>query len=197
MEWLNEDTWIISDTHLFHENIIKYASRPAHHNTIIINNWYTTVKPDDTILHLGDVILSSAYRMKDTARFLTGNKYLIKGNHDSRRKMRNHMGFNIVDRKQKRYNGNTYHFVPALEYGVIFSHQPLPLEWLKKWHVVNIHGHIHNLDTLDNRHINMSVEVRNYMPWRFGKVLEEIHSKIDPNTLVSAQISKQKSGSQD
>ncbi len=194
MEWLNEDTWIISDTHLFHENIIRYASRPVDHNTLIISNWSNMVKSEDTILHLGDVILASAFRMRDIAPMLTGNKYLIKGNHDSRRKMRNHMGFTIVDRKQKRHNGHTYHFVPALEYGVVFSHQPLPLEWLQKWHVVNIHGHIHNLKTLDDRHINMSVEVRDYMPWRFGKVLEEMHNKVNPNTLVSAQISKQKSG---
>jgi len=175
MDWLNEDTWIISDTHLFHDNIIEYTNRPLNHDELIIYAWNTMVKPEDNLLHLGDVILAPTRIILDIAPLLTGNKYLIKGNHDSRRKMRNHLNFNILDRKILNWkNGQTYRYVPCEKYGVIFSHEPLPTQFLRRKHVVNIHGHIHNNLTLDNMHINMSVEVRNYQPCKFGEVLKEI-----------------------
>ena len=57
---------------------------------------------------------------------------------------------------------------------LIFSHRPIvPLE--DGW--INLHGHIHNGppppegSTLGPNHINMSVEVREYRPWRLGEII--------------------------
>jgi hypothetical protein len=51
------DTWIISDTHFFHENIGKYCSRPENWQELIIKNWNDLVSPEETVLHLGDFAL--------------------------------------------------------------------------------------------------------------------------------------------
>ena len=52
---------------------------------------------------------------------------------------------------------------------LIFSHRPiLPLEL----EVFNLHGYIHNSPTpeLGASHVNLSMEVRDYRPWRLGEI---------------------------
>ena len=52
-------TWVISDTHWYHENIIKLCHRPflsaKEMNEKLIENWNSVVSRDDTVYHLGDV----------------------------------------------------------------------------------------------------------------------------------------------
>ncbi|HNS38052.1 MAG TPA: hypothetical protein PKM01_09725, partial [Anaerolineaceae bacterium] len=53
---------------------------------------------------------------------------------------------------------------------LVFSHRPIvPLPP----GILNLHGHVHNNPTpeLGSRHINLSIEVRAYRPWRLGDVL--------------------------
>jgi calcineurin-like phosphoesterase family protein len=177
-EWLNSDTWIIADTHFFHHRIAQYTGRPQDHNWLMLSWWNILIKPEDNVLHLGDVILASTEEMRKLAVNLPGNKYLVKGNHDSRRKLRNMMGFDTLELEERVTNSKSlYRFLRAELYGVVFSHKPLPTEWLKEWDMYNIHGHIHNLDERDYRHINMSVEVTNYKPVRFHNVLREVKKR--------------------
>ena len=81
--------YITSDQHFFHDNIIKYCSRPfeTHKdmNQIIIDNYNEIITPEDTVIHLGD--LSANVRkhipaFKDILNSLNGNKILLRGNHD-------------------------------------------------------------------------------------------------------------------
>ena len=198
-DFLDESTWIIADTHLFHgteddPRIVKYANRPLNHNNLIIEGWNQLVQPKDNILHLGDVILASVRIMRDVAPLLRGNKYLIKGNHDSRRKLRNNMGFRPVQRVELRIKGRVWHYVRVNSYGVVFSHQPLPLGWLGQNKLLNLHGHIHNREDVSPRHINMSVEVRGYLPQRFGEVLKEIDNSDRPKRYIQEEtLSAEKS----
>ena len=46
---------IISDTHFLHKNIVQYCNRPTDFNKLIIKNWHKVVKPEDIVIHLGDV----------------------------------------------------------------------------------------------------------------------------------------------
>lgn len=160
------DTWIVSDTHFGHENIVRYCNRPENHNDVMLARWNAVVGDDENVLHLGDLIFrnipGSLY-----ARQLKGRKYLLKGNHDS-----GSLSW-FVDRGFERLEERQ---IPW-EYEdkqVIFSHQPISA--LAKWDI-NIHGHIHNNGwepttdvTRDYR--NVSVEVMDYTPVRLRDILE-------------------------
>jgi calcineurin-like phosphoesterase family protein len=77
--------FIISDPHFGHANIIKYCARPfkdtAEMDKAIVANWNQVVRPDDTVLCLGDVfwVKKDAYHLSEQ---LNGRKQVILGNHD-------------------------------------------------------------------------------------------------------------------
>ena len=168
LEWLTEDTWIIADTHFLHKNIIEYADRPIEHLELMLINWSEMIAPEDTVLHLGDVALGHKRDIALLKEFLPGIKYLQNGNHDSRKKLRKLMGFTTFKRDQML-------FKKFGKYLLIFSH--VPLFKIKHPFTYNLHGHIHNLKSRTDNHINMCVEVRGYAPWRLGSILEEIEEK--------------------
>ena len=64
-----------------------------------------------------------------------------------------------------------YQMVHSSGQGLIFSHRPITL---LKPGLLNLHGHIHNNPSPDvgYRHINLSMEVREYHPWRLGDILQ-------------------------
>jgi calcineurin-like phosphoesterase family protein len=74
-----------SDQHYWHQNVIKYCSRPypdaAVMNEDMILKWNSIVKLEDTVYNLGD--FSLAFRAVETyAQRLMGTKLLVPGNHD-------------------------------------------------------------------------------------------------------------------
>jgi calcineurin-like phosphoesterase family protein len=95
--------WVISDTHLQHDQILKYcpwrrtwASSLPHHDATIIAAWQATVGPDDWVLHLGDVALGDHQRLPALRAQLPGRIILIKGNHDRSRATMAAAGFDCV-----------------------------------------------------------------------------------------------------
>jgi calcineurin-like phosphoesterase family protein len=175
-DWLNLDTWLISDTHWGHDNIVKYCGRPRHHDQLMLDNWRRLVGPDDTVLHLGDLAYPSKARgrgLDREIRGLPGHKFLIKGNHDNESKefYRHYFGFEVVGRSTKGFNWLEFE---DNNRRVILSHFPWTIG--REWKV-NIHGHIHNngysVDVLGmgKDHRNISVEVMNYEPVKLGWVL--------------------------
>ena len=76
------DTWIISDTHFFHENIGRYCNRPENWQELIISNWNNLISPEDTVLHLGDFALGKKSNFELLTDTLNGRLFLIQGNHD-------------------------------------------------------------------------------------------------------------------
>lgn len=72
---------------------------------------------------------------------------------------------------------NSFQVIQELQTKLIFSHRPIiPLE--DGW--INLHGHIHNVPpppegpNLGPNHINMSVEVREYRPWKLKDIINHI-----------------------
>lgn len=78
----------ISDTHFFHQNIIKFDSRPfssvEEMNAILIKRWNQIVANDDHVYILGDFIWlkPNLPEYQETIQSLRGQKHLIRGNHD-------------------------------------------------------------------------------------------------------------------
>ncbi len=160
----NDSTWIITDTHFFHANIGRYCSRPDGWQDLIIENWNRFIQPGDTVFHLGDLVLGKKEDAEALIPLLNGKLYLMRGNHD-RRGMAFYEGLGISLVK------DPYQLEHATGLQLIFSHRPIvPLPP----GVLNIHGHIHNnpAPELGNRHINLSIEVRQYRPWRLNDVLQ-------------------------
>jgi len=164
------DTWIISDTHFFHENIGKYCSLPDNWQELIIKNWNDLVSPDETVLHLGDFAVGNKSNFDLLAGMLRGRLFLIQGNHDRISK-------SYCETRGVTLVKNSLNVEISDQMKLIFSHRPIvPLE--DGW--INLHGHIHNVppppegSNLGPNHINMSVEVREYRPWRLGDILKTI-----------------------
>lgn len=166
--------YVVSDTHWFHANIVKFCNRDMNHNNIMVQRWNEVVGPDDVILHLGDVFLwrgdGAARYMSEVMPVLNGKKYLIRGNHDKPLKWDDY-GYEEIEPFTMDYKGLK----------VSFAHYPVTHK-LEPGHV-HIHGHIHNngyprtSDWRDGSYPsrpqqeNMSVEVINYTPRRIEEVL--------------------------
>jgi len=83
-------TWVTSDTHFFHRNIIRYCNRPFKNefemNAVIEKNWNELISEGDNVYHLGDVFFGLKGReslAKDLMKRLNGNIFLTYGNHDN------------------------------------------------------------------------------------------------------------------
>lgn len=135
-------TWLISDTHFGHKNIIKFQGRPESHEVIMLSEWIKYVREDEDILHLGDVFMGkdgNPARWAAVVSRLPGNKFLILGNHDKqKRDLYERAGFTIIPEFVRQ--------------GVAFTHRPISVEFPGPtegangigvpWHT-NIHGHTH------------------------------------------------------
>jgi calcineurin-like phosphoesterase family protein len=80
-------TFLIADTHFGHGSIIRMCARPfsdvREMDDTMRDLWNATVRPEDTVVHLGD--FAHRYPAERLARLfasLNGKKHLIKGNHD-------------------------------------------------------------------------------------------------------------------
>jgi calcineurin-like phosphoesterase family protein len=159
----DDQSWIISDTHFFHENIGRYCDRPAGWQETIIENWNRLIQPDDVVFHVGDLALGKKENIEGLVPLLKGRLHLMRGNHDRRGNgFYRRLGITLVP--------DPYRTDRPLGLTLIFSHRPIvPLEP----GVINLHGHIHNSQApeLGGRHVNLCVEVREYRPWRLGEIL--------------------------
>lgn len=151
-----QQVWLVSDTHFNHTNIIKYSGRPYDDvvamNEALILNWNSVVDPEDIVFHLGDVgLFRHPSQAKEIVQQLNGKKILIYGNHDRRKWDWINIGFMAAQRGPLKFN----------QY--MFSHKPLiPSQNPHK--LINIHGHIHEKDSMFPWQINISVERTNYTP---------------------------------
>lgn len=161
------DIWFISDTHLGHENILKFtrndgtplrrfSSLEEMHHTIL-SNWNSVVKPQDKVYHLGDVAFRDwALRLLKNAN---GHKRLILGNHD-------------------RFKMSMYQEVFEKIYGVgrvdrlWLTHVPMHVDSVAPDNCVgNVHGHLHYRTIDHSKYLNVSVECIDYRPIHLDQVL--------------------------
>lgn len=167
--------FFISDTHFYHNNIIRYCDRPfkdiQEMNETIIRNWNSVVGVDDVVYFLGDFALGSNIEEKyqDLSSRLNGVIYFLRGNHDRSRASVGKF-FNLINNGTTvSYNG--FHF--------ILSHHPLYNSEIPKGYI-NLHGHIHN-NVLGNSfdpscHINVSADVVNFTPYFVKDIIDDFIS---------------------
>jgi calcineurin-like phosphoesterase family protein len=160
------NTWVVSDTHFGHENIVGYCARPVDHDQVILEQWRAHVPDDATVLHLGDLCWkSNAWFKNIIAPRLTGaRKLLILGNHDKGRpSWYRECGWQIIRPFLLGASpiGNTLYYPPPIKfedgkqmppqsaYSISFDHYPM--DGFPSDSHFRLHGHIHNNGYYDGR----------------------------------------------
>lgn len=84
---IDENTWMISDTHFGHDAILKYETCRIEsmkvkgfrdHDEWLVYNWNETVSENDLVFHLGDF----AFKKEEVFYRLNGRIIMLIGNHD-------------------------------------------------------------------------------------------------------------------
>lgn len=157
-------TFLISDTHFGHSNIVKFLRddgsklRPWSDSDAmdeaLIENWNNVVGPLDKVYHLGDVAIPR--RGLKCLGKLNGKKILIRGNHDI---------FKMSDYTEYFHDIRGCHYLDKY----ILTHIPVHPSNLDRY-AGNLHGHLHYRSVLDNsgnpdhRYLCVCVEHINYTP---------------------------------
>ena len=162
-------TFVISDFHFYHENIIEYANRPMDFGELIVRKWNETNGMNDDVLFLGDLTFKGKELTKRYTDKLWGNKYMLLGNHDNKSvSWYQDCGFIVINPVYKTFVNSKGKF-PTL-----ITHEPvqdLPKGWF------NIHGHIHGGThreyPLTERHFNVSCEPLGYKPIQIFEIVSK------------------------
>jgi calcineurin-like phosphoesterase family protein len=148
--------------------MITKGYRPEDHQQRSIRHWQTLVKPDDTTIHLGDVIMGDFRLLPDILAQLPGYKRLVPGNHDHRRKGFLEAGFDTVDDAIA---------IPVPGRGdVLLTHAPAASLWPGMY--LNVHGHMHDdLHRVEEGypqpwHRLLAIEFTDYAPVLFHEFIQ-------------------------
>lgn len=170
--------WVSSDWHINHSRIIEYCARPFndvnHMNEAIIANWNACVKPEDTVIVLGDCFMGQIEGIdKYMPRFCMG-KYsiLCAGNHDQGKR----------HKLLEKYFDEVYDKPVALFYngkGFIVVHNP---EDAKHLHLMQdeyiLYGHVHDNASTGydpvTRSFHVGVDTNDYRPVDLDEICRQI-----------------------
>jgi calcineurin-like phosphoesterase family protein len=164
--------FIISDTHFGHKSLIeKYKSRPPDFEEKIKRNWNETVRDDDLVIHLGDVVVGKSIDWNTTIPGFPGRKILVPGNHDIK--------------SESWYMSNGFDFcchqflMNIFGLRILFSHEPL----FEGEFDLNIHGHLHlgrhREIKSDHRHYLVALEDTGYQLRLLETVVKEWKKSFD------------------
>lgn len=155
--------YLVADTHFGHAGVCKFLREdgsklrpwdaPDEMDKDLVEYWNDTVKPQDKVYHLGDVVINR--KALGILHRLHGDKVLIKGNHDL---------FRIEE--YLRYFRDIRAYWPMD--GYILSHIPIHPSSLSRWKG-NFHGHLHANQLEDARYMCVSVEHTDYRPILFER----------------------------
>ena len=141
--------YVTSDTHFCHDKPFIYKERGFNDidemNNVIIENWNKLIKPNDTVIHLGDVMLNNNEEGIKCLESLNGNITIIIGNHDTNRRINLYKEAKNVTNVEfgTRLNYKGYSFFCS-HYPSICSNFDMN-EPLKK-QVINLCGHSHTVN---------------------------------------------------
>lgn len=169
-------TWLTSDWHLGHANVITYDRRPFRDvdemQTEIVNRYNSRVMLGDSVLFLGDILFSGS---KESAKTLLdsmlGTKILIRGNHDRRsRQWYLDVGFSDVLKSA---------VIDLPEIGrVLCTHNPLEAAKHPEVQYV-LHGHKHSTGPMPRGKeagwLDVGVVAWDYFPVRFDEAIAMLH----------------------
>lgn len=175
----NMRVWFTADPHFNHGNIINLCNRPydnvEHMNRNLIENWNNVVGKDDYVFCIGDFSYKgSGNKVNKIISELRGNKFFIKGNHESDLMNSNYKDL-VHERIELIYRDKL----------IVLDHYPL-LVWNQSHRgSYNFFGHVHG--GLSNKgiikhsknQIDVGVDCHNYTPIDFDFCERIIESRTD------------------
>lgn len=166
--------FLTSDCHFGHDNIRKYCNRPfktvEEMNARIIKNWNERVKPEDTVIHIGDFCFKNTpggkpgEGMINRADFyrkrLNGNIVFVKGNHDNNNSCKTKIISLVIDYANQQIN---------------CVHDPVHYN---SYYELNLVGHVHGLWKIKREGkcilFNVGVDVNNFRPVFIEEILRYV-----------------------
>lgn len=172
-----DDIYFISDTHFYHNGVLKYSNRPFANveemNEALINNWNSKISSRSHIFHLGDLTFGNRANTELVLSKLNGQKYLILGNHDRGMNRFKHHFIWIKD----------YHEMTVMDLchqqKIILFHYPIG-SWNKchygSW---QLHGHCHgNFMHTRGKQLDVGVDaLPGYRPYSYREISEIMTQK--------------------
>ena len=178
------ESWVSSDHHFGHKNILKHQARtrPAADiedmDRMLVDHHNELVKPDDFVIFLGDLAWNySDKQLEDLLDRLNGTIALIPGNHDDRllRSASRVKKLNVLP--------EVTHY-KRTDLGLAFCHYPLE-SWRGQGHgSIHLHGHCHgNLRSPHARfrRKDIGVDTNDLYPYHLGVVVEQL-MQVDIST---------------
>lgn len=168
--------WLTSDTHFSHDKAFIWGPRGFSNvdemNEIILENWNKTVSNEDTVYHLGDVILGNEENGLKYLSQLKGNIKIIIGNHDTSNKLKKYSKIPNIEILGYAYviKYNKYHFY--------LSHYPT----LTGLTTINLYGHTHQHKNFygDNPTMyHVGVDSHNCTPVNIDTIIGDIKNRIE------------------
>lgn len=170
--------WFTSDTHFKSERTLQLSKRPfdsvMEMDNTIINNWNSLIDKNDTVYHLGD------FGKYDYIKELNGTVILICGNYEitdiigkfnsNCEKFKDtllKLGFRDVKIKGYDYNFDYYsEWISENDkkWSLNMSHKPSELPNVFALNQFNLFGHIHGLQKVKKRGLNVGIDAHNYEP---------------------------------
>lgn len=164
-------TWLTSDQHYGHTNIISYSGRPftglEEMHCELVSRHNAVVKPNDDVWHLGDFALDERLVGKFLPQ-LNGRHRLVMGNHDKCHPCRKRS----ASFRKKYYTYGFMELHEKAELGqFLLCHMPYVSKDQRypeyrpkdegKW---LLHGHVHELWAVKDKMINVGVDQWNFTP---------------------------------
>lgn len=162
-----------SDEHYFHNNVLKYCSRPFSNiddmNHALITNNNEVVTDNDYVIHDGDFTLASRGAAESIIKQLKGQHIFVIGSHDS---WMNKKGQHIWERTVEGQHIVCCHYAmyswPRSHYG----------SWL-------CYGHHHGNFSIPCKAIDVGVDTNNFYPYSFQQLKEKMETQpVTPGTIV-------------
>jgi len=153
--------FVVADTHFGHKKVIEFEKekRPfvtiQEHDAELVRRWNSTVKKNDTVWHLGDVLFGR--ESFSILPKLNGLKRLVLGNHD-----------HYPSADYLRYFSKVLGAVELK--GCLLTHVPIHPDQFYRYRL-NIHGHMHSGKLEDSRYVCVSVEHTGLAPILLDEVL--------------------------
>lgn len=174
-------TWLVSDTHFFHQNLINYGIRKYYvdaddMNYYILNEWNSLVRPEDNVIHLGDFCCGDDFEsIEELCQKVNGKVTLCLGNHDTFKKVQIYSKY--------------FRVCSSLQIGdMLFSHVPVHESFLNENSQrsncinarFNIHGHDHNGRDLGCRYFNVCWDYLEHQSWFMNHFIssEELKERL-------------------